>query len=232
MQVQSYYHREIYTVCYLLAAAWPAFYGFDFVKANAILCGTWALGCAAMSVFTLLPAIKVEDPNLILLGGLLIFLLGVLYIIFEKSLLTASAPANDGFSASKPDGLSRVILGVQVGLIALAMFVTRSSVASLQAKQGLPLGTQVVGWVTLSKSFIFCQPSQYAISGCVISYRISNIALEPLLQLIPPQAPTRTPDTSRRLTNSDRIGTCTMITEPLIDPSPKLRATKSGKGLL
>lgn len=43
-------------------------------------------------------------------------------------------------------------MGVQVGLVALAMVVTRSSVASLQAKQGLPLGTQVVGWVTLGKS--------------------------------------------------------------------------------
>jgi GPI ethanolamine phosphate transferase 1 len=32
----------------------------------------------------------------------------------------------------------------------LAVLVTRSSVASLQAKQGLPLGTQLVGWLTLS----------------------------------------------------------------------------------
>jgi hypothetical protein len=31
------------------------------------------------------------------------------------------------------------------------MIVTRSSVASLQAKKGLPLGTQVVGWFTLGK---------------------------------------------------------------------------------
>ncbi len=31
------------------------------------------------------------------------------------------------------------------------MLVTRSSVASLQAKQGLPLGTQMVGWLTLGE---------------------------------------------------------------------------------
>ena len=64
VMVQSYYHRQIYTVCYLLGAAWPAFYGYDFVQKNWILCATWALGCASMSLFTLLPAIKVEDPNL------------------------------------------------------------------------------------------------------------------------------------------------------------------------
>ncbi|KAK6397094.1 hypothetical protein LTR65_007593 [Meristemomyces frigidus] len=124
VMVQSYYHREIYTICYILAAAWPAFYGFDFVKSNWILCGTWGLGCTAMSIFTLLPAIKVESPNLISLGGLLILVTGVLYIAMEKSLLVSVASANDGISSPKADGLSRMILGVQVGLVALAMVFT------------------------------------------------------------------------------------------------------------
>lgn len=31
------------------------------------------------------------------------------------------------------------------------MVVTRSSVASLQAKAGLPLGAQVTGWIVLGK---------------------------------------------------------------------------------
>ena len=44
---------------------------------------------------------------------------------------------------------------VQVGLVALAILVTRSSVASLQAKQGLPVGTQMAGWVTFGKMSCF-----------------------------------------------------------------------------
>jgi phosphatidylinositol glycan class N len=59
-------------------------------------------------------------------------------------------PASDGNSFSGLDSLSRSILGIQVGLIVLAMIVTRSSVASIQAKRGLPVGNQVVGWVVLS----------------------------------------------------------------------------------
>ncbi|KAK5110399.1 hypothetical protein LTR85_001263 [Meristemomyces frigidus] len=121
VMVQSYYHREIYTICYLLAAAWPAVYGLNFVQSNWILCTTWVLGCTAMSIFTILPAIKVESASLIMLGGLLILIVGVLYIAMEKSLLSSIAPADEGLSSPKADGLSRAILGAQVGLVALAM---------------------------------------------------------------------------------------------------------------
>ncbi|KAK0781078.1 Glycosyl phosphatidyl inositol anchor synthesis [Friedmanniomyces endolithicus] len=154
VMVQSYYHRSIYTVCYFLATAWPAFYGTGFLRENALLCATWALGCISMGVFTLLPAIKVESATMILVGGSLILAVGVLYIALEKTLLVSTAlPGMDrkDLGAMKADGISRGILGVQVGLIALAMLVTRSSVASLQAKQGLPLGTQMVGWLTLGE---------------------------------------------------------------------------------
>ena len=49
-----------------------------------------------------------------LLGGLLILVIGVLYIAFEKSLLVRSAPSRDGLASDKADGLSRLIVGVQV----------------------------------------------------------------------------------------------------------------------
>lgn len=73
---------------------------------------------------------------------------GVLYLLFEKSLLSLTKS-----SSSTIDTLSKSILGVQIGLIVLAMIVTRSSIGSLQAKRGLPIGNQVVGWVILSMRF-------------------------------------------------------------------------------
>lgn len=150
--VQSYFHREVFTICYILASLWPAFYGMGFIKKNRLLVTTWWMSCSMMSIFTLLDALKVEDITLILLGGFLMFTVGALYLIFEKSIIAQSTATKKGLAAEKADALSRTILGTQVGLIALAMLVTKSSVTSLQAKEGLPLGTQIVGWVVLVAS--------------------------------------------------------------------------------
>ncbi|KAI5251774.1 putative phosphatidylinositolglycan class N [Aureobasidium subglaciale] len=154
IMVQSYYRREMYTLCYLLAIVWPASYGLEFVRQNWIISATWALACVSMSIFTVLPANKVEDVNLILLGGLLMLLAGILYIAFEKSLLVQATSSKGGLTAPKTDQVSRILTGVQIGLIALAMIVTRSSATSLQAKTGLPLGAQVTGWIVLVSSLI------------------------------------------------------------------------------
>ena len=74
-------------------------------------------------------------------------LVGALYLFFETSILSPGI----GNSRSGPtlDGISKIIIGIQIGLVLLAMIVTRSSIASLQAKRGLPFGNQVVGWIVL-----------------------------------------------------------------------------------
>ncbi|KAL9076581.1 MAG: hypothetical protein Q9161_000913 [Pseudevernia consocians] len=169
--VTSYFHRTVYTVCFMGAAFWPIFYGRDFVMHNKILVGTWAVACSSMSIFTLLPAIKIENINMILTGGFLMMLVGVLYILFEKSILSSTT----GGKQASLDSLSGPLLGVQVGLIMLAMIVTRSSVASLQAKAGLPLGNQVVGWAILIASLSIpflhsLQPNNHYLHRLVIIF--------------------------------------------------------------
>ena len=72
----------------------------------------------------------------------------ILYLLFETSLLATSA--NGGSRAATSNGLSRSLVGIQIGLIVLAMIVTRSSIESIQAKKGLPAGNQLVGWLVLS----------------------------------------------------------------------------------
>jgi len=80
---------------------------------------------------------------------------GILYLLFETSLL--ASPASGSSKATAGDAFSRTIFGTQIGLIVLAMIVTRSSIASIQAKKGLPAGNQSVGWFVLSTfSLLHC----------------------------------------------------------------------------
>lgn len=147
----GYIHREVLTVLYLVGAFWPLASGLSFVQENAVLSLVWALSCVSMSIFTLLPATKTENVNLIMMGGALMVLVGLLYLVFEERILVDFST-----TASKPklskQHITRTLVGVQVGLVALAMVVTRSSALSLQAKQGLPRGNQIVGWLVLGKS--------------------------------------------------------------------------------
>lgn len=77
------------------------------------------------------------------------FLTGVLYLLFEDAILANSSVSSHSGN-SKSLG-SRVIMGMQVGMVLLALIVTRSSVSSLQAREGLPFGNQVVGWFVLGE---------------------------------------------------------------------------------
>lgn len=77
-------------------------------------------------------------------------LVGVLYLVLEDFVLAdftwsekPSAPRNH---------VSRTLVGIQIGLTLLSMVITRSSALSLQAKQGLPRGNQIMGWFVLGKS--------------------------------------------------------------------------------
>ena len=149
--VQSYFHRSIFTVCYVLAAIWPFQYGADFIRDNTNTLIAWAAGCLVLSTFTLLEALKVENANTITTGGILMFAAGAVYLVYEHDITSRSRSKT---SASKATYLSRAIMGLQVGIILLSVLVTRSSVISIQSKNGLPLGNQVIGWFAMVASVV------------------------------------------------------------------------------
>ncbi|KAH0558997.1 Glycosyl phosphatidyl inositol anchor synthesis [Trichoglossum hirsutum] len=107
--VQGYFRREIFTIIFLVAAFWPALYGRSFITKNKLLVAMWATACTVMSIFTLLPAIKVEDVNLIISGGVLMFIVGLFYLLYEERILTKS----NGSAHESANGISRAILGAQ-----------------------------------------------------------------------------------------------------------------------
>lgn len=149
--VQSYFHRVIFTVCYIIGAFWPMVYGFDFISANLSIVLPWTAGCLTLSTFTLLPVIKIENANTVTFGGLLMLAVGILYLAFEQKITSKS---RSGRSQLQVNPLSQAIMGFQIGVVALTIVVTRSSIFSIQAKRGLPLGNQVVGWLCLISSLV------------------------------------------------------------------------------
>lgn len=148
----GYIHREVLTVLFVVAAFWPLASGVSFVRSRLTLSLIWAVSCLSMGSFTLLPpAMKKENLNTIILGGVLMVAIGILYLVFEERVLSDFSTTVSKSKAPRKH-ISRTLIGVQVGLVTLAVVVTRSSVLSLQAKQGLPRGNQIVGWLVLSKS--------------------------------------------------------------------------------
>ena len=63
-QALGYIYREILSVLYIIGAFWPLANGFAFNRRHLSLCLTWFISCLVMSTFTLLPAMKAEDVNL------------------------------------------------------------------------------------------------------------------------------------------------------------------------
>ncbi|ERT01596.1 phosphatidylinositol glycan, class N [Sporothrix schenckii 1099-18] len=143
----GYIYREIFTLLFVLGAFWPAVHGISFLQQHFTLAVFWFVSCLSMSTFTLLPAMKTENIGLIMLGGTLMVIIGVAYLVFEDTILndfTAVKKVKSAAAAAAKDPISEALLGAQIGLIVLSMWVTRSSALSLQAKLGLPRGNQIV----------------------------------------------------------------------------------------
>ena len=99
------------------------------------------------------------DPKLMtrsLLGGVLMFAIGILYLIFERTILEDGKSQSE-LAKHELNHTSRIILGIQLGLVALSMIVTKSSVGYLQARQGIPFGVLTVTRATLFASLVVPQ---------------------------------------------------------------------------
>lgn len=84
-----------------------------------------------------------------LLGGAFMAIIGITYLVFEDWVLSDFSSSKTATASHVSRPINRALVGAQVGLVILSMVVTRSSVLSLQARQGLPLGNQVAGLFVL-----------------------------------------------------------------------------------
>lgn len=148
--VYGYFHREIFSVVLLLGfLPWPFVSNWRVAVKNAFLSLIWVISCISLAVISLQPVVKVENLDMIVGSGILAFSIAFVYTVYLSRVL-------------KLGGITMVTFGVQLGLILLSVIVTRSSVLSLQARNGLPIGSQLVGWMTLVCSFM--GPAMHSLS--------------------------------------------------------------------
>ncbi|KAK9235689.1 Phosphatidylinositolglycan class N-domain-containing protein [Lipomyces kononenkoae] len=142
--VAGYFHREVFSVIYGLISVWPLIQNYQICKKNKALVLSWFVSCWLMTVFTLLPVVKEESIAQILVAGGLMAAVGIVSMLW-----LARRSATGGHSIST---FTMTVLGLQLGLVILSMVVTYSTVKSLQARNGLPFGNQIVGWLVLGCS--------------------------------------------------------------------------------
>ncbi|KAJ7606827.1 Phosphatidylinositolglycan class N-domain-containing protein [Roridomyces roridus] len=130
--VAAYVHRSIWSVGFLIiGVAWPVWSWTKESQSRMSLPWLWTASCLVTAIFPLLSVDKTESLPTILAGGASMILAGML------------------FAQRIPGTVPKTLFLGQGILIALSMLVTSSSVYHLQAKLGLPLLSQVSGWIVL-----------------------------------------------------------------------------------
>ncbi|PRT56437.1 GPI ethanolamine phosphate transferase 1 [Wickerhamiella sorbophila] len=138
--IYGYFHREVFSVLMLaIYMWWPWLQDWKLAVANWRFSVLWSSMCVVLAAFTISPVVKIENLDMIVQSGVL---MSVISFVAITALMRSL----------KLTGITMVTCGVQLGLIVLAVIVTRSSVLSLQARKGLPIGSQIVGWMTLFSS--------------------------------------------------------------------------------
>lgn len=142
--VVGYLVRIAWTLGFvLIGVVWPlALVGPRTIRQNPWSWFAWTATCLSNSLFTLETLDKKESVTTLIATGVLFFHAGIAIYVYGSSWIGTKG---------HPDDLKRtrrVLIFELLALIAATVFTTISS-NSLQAKQGLPLFSQVGGWIVL-----------------------------------------------------------------------------------
>lgn len=135
--VCGFFHRELFSLLLVLVAL-PAPWVLSPRRAmeNWFSSGLWSVSCLSLAFFGLCPVNKTENLKLIVYAGVLMVTISAVYAVYLSSVLWMST-------------VTMVTIGFQMSLILLSVIVTRVSVNSLSSGLGLPIGSQLIGWMTL-----------------------------------------------------------------------------------
>ncbi|GBL47912.1 GPI_ethanolamine_phosphate_transferase_1 [Candidozyma auris] len=144
--VYGFFNRVIFSVILVLIGLYP----FCVQRRLSLKVKiTWLLSCTSMCIFTNLDAVKVESLWQINVSALLAVMVGILG--FKKVLNRDLRP------------FEKNLIIAQLITAVITLYATNVSVVSLQAREGLPLYSQVLGWVTFITSIVII-PTLYALN--------------------------------------------------------------------
>ncbi|KAF9078528.1 Phosphatidylinositolglycan class N-domain-containing protein [Rhodocollybia butyracea] len=141
--VLGYTHRSLWSAGFvIIGVVWPATrWKSETQKALGHKCWMWTLSCLVTAMFPLLEVNKEESLVNIIFGGLSALAVGGMILRYIYILIPPQSSKN-----------TLVLFGVQTLLILSMLFVTCISTLSLQAKHGLPVWCQIVGWALFALS--------------------------------------------------------------------------------
>lgn len=138
--VYGFFERFMFSILFALIGIYPLLITDSTGKIIWYQKLIWLISCISMCIFTNLDPVKVEDLNQINAGAALAFAVGAVgtYSIYPQ--ITES--------------LNLILILLQHLCILLITYATNVSVNSLQARTGLPLHSQVLGWIVFVVSLI------------------------------------------------------------------------------
>lgn len=139
--VYGFFERIMFSVIFVLVGLYPLVILNEQNKITIFQKFVWFFTCLSMCIFTNLDPVKVEDLDQINAGTVLSFIVGLVgtYHIFPTI---------------AENSLNVALVAAQHACIILISYATNVSVVSLQARTGLPLHSQVLGWIIFIVSLI------------------------------------------------------------------------------
>ncbi|OUM53463.1 hypothetical protein BVG19_g2745 [[Candida] boidinii] len=132
--------REVLSYIFIGLSLYPLIITFKFPISQLL---PWIISCCLMSLFPQQNPVKVENLNLVILGGVLILISGVIGFIYILR--------NQIYPVNK---YSIILVSLQLSIILISIISTRVAVISLQKREGLPPLAQFVGWSSIVISLI------------------------------------------------------------------------------
>ncbi|CEG64614.1 hypothetical protein RMATCC62417_01554 [Rhizopus microsporus] len=140
--VGSYFHREVLSAIFIGLSAWPCVMPSYVRQEKGKLTTAWSLFCILTSVFTLLPVEKGESIEQVIAGGVVAIIMGT-WLLWKLNKL------------NRVTKKQKIIIYIQLCMIAGSMAIVYSTSISLKNRAGLPELNQIASWCIIAISSVF-----------------------------------------------------------------------------